>query len=80
MDTSNLSGPELNTNVQTVTDGGLMLPIPSRDWFIQPTEDARVVVTVNEIRSKCSTGNCSYDYQLASTPTITAVSPENGMT
>ena len=76
--TTNLTGPEFTSSVRTERDGGVILEVPSRDWFIQPTEDLRVVVTVNHTRSNCSSNNCTYEYSMNSTATISSVSPLNG--
>ena len=76
--TTNLTGPEFSSSVRTERDGGVILEVPSRDWFIQPTEDLRVVVTVNHTRSNCSSNNCTYEYSMNSTATISSVSPLNG--
>lgn len=76
-DFSGLSGPEIRPT-HSQSDGGVLIKTVSSDWFVQARDDARVTVIVNDVRSRCPTGDCVYEYSENTTPTVTGVDPTFG--
>lgn len=59
-------------------DGHLFFdPLPG-DVTRTREENPQVTITINNIASRCN-GDCSYNWDNALTPTVSAVSPTTGM-
>ncbi|XP_006825958.1 fibrocystin-L-like [Saccoglossus kowalevskii] len=77
VDNSGLTGLDVDTVTETLSNGGLYLfPIPG-DYLRTLDETPQVTVSVNQIPSTC-TGDCSFEYLADLTPQVTGISPISG--
>uniref|UniRef100_A0ABM0MU86 Fibrocystin-L-like n=1 Tax=Saccoglossus kowalevskii TaxID=10224 RepID=A0ABM0MU86_SACKO len=77
VDNSGLTGLDVETVTETLSDGGLYLfPIPG-DYLRTLDETPQVTVSVNQIPSTC-TGDCSFEFLADLTPQVTDISPNSG--
>ncbi|CAG2205079.1 unnamed protein product [Mytilus edulis] len=77
VDASTLFGKDVAAVVTTIQDGGLWYdPIPG-DMLRTDHELPQVMVYVNGIPTICE-GDCSFEWSLSSSSTVTAISPTSG--
>ncbi|XP_077870118.1 fibrocystin-L-like [Saccoglossus kowalevskii] len=77
VDNSGLTGLDVETVTETLSDGGLYLfPIPG-DYLRTRDETPQVTVSVNQIPSTC-TGDCSFEFLADLAPQVTGISPVSG--
>ncbi|CAH1788932.1 unnamed protein product [Owenia fusiformis] len=72
-----LVGNEPNVQVITEKDGGVFLDPIQGDWLRTAHTTPQVSVKINNIPTAC-TGDCSFEYSEAATPTVTASTPSQG--
>ncbi|XP_074659740.1 fibrocystin-L-like [Tubulanus polymorphus] len=77
VDMSNARGPSVNGSVTTVSDGAMVLdPIPG--WMLRTHEqESQVMAFINDVPANC-TGDCSFYWNEAITPSIQSVTPSSG--
>ncbi|CAH1789358.1 unnamed protein product [Owenia fusiformis] len=77
IDSTGLTGINANSSVHTSRDGGVFLDPVGGDWLRTAHDTPQVSLMINNIPTKCS-GDCSFVYSEAATPTVTAISPTEG--
>ena len=73
----NLAGIDASGSIATKVDGGLFYDPLTGDMTSTVNSQAQVRLYVNDVPVAC-TGDCSFAWDAAATPSVTAVTPTSG--